>query len=77
MSELETHYSQEDTKICPEQPHDLENSIDSQNNADSPVTSPVREELSSRIDKTSTGRERLIRSHSSARFCFELSGNLN
>ena len=24
-----------------------------------------------------TGRERLIRSHSSARFCFELSGNLN
>ena len=23
------------------------------------------------------GRERLIRSHSSARFCFELSGNLN
>ena len=25
----------------------------------------------------STGRERLIRSHSSARFCFELSGNLN
>ena len=26
---------------------------------------------------THTGRERLIRSHSSARFCFELSGNLN
>ena len=26
---------------------------------------------------TITGRERLIRSHSSARFCFELSGNLN
>ena len=25
----------------------------------------------------STGRERLIRSHSSARFCFELSGNSN
>ena len=25
----------------------------------------------------STGRERLIRSHSSARFCLELSGNLN
>ena len=24
-----------------------------------------------------TGRERLIRSHSSARFCFELSGTLN
>ena len=24
-----------------------------------------------------TGRERLIRSHSSARFCFELSRNLN
>ena len=24
-----------------------------------------------------SGRERLIRSHSSARFCFELSGNLN
>ena len=24
-----------------------------------------------------TGRERLIRSHSSARFCFELSGNSN
>ena len=24
-----------------------------------------------------TGQERLIRSHSSARFCFELSGNLN
>ena len=24
-----------------------------------------------------TGRERLIRSHSSARFCLELSGNLN
>ena len=24
-----------------------------------------------------TGRARLIRSHSSARFCFELSGNLN
>ena len=27
--------------------------------------------------KRSTGRERLIRSHSSARFCFELSGNSN
>ena len=27
--------------------------------------------------KYGTGRERLIRSHSSARFCFELSGNLN
>ena len=27
--------------------------------------------------KTNTGRERLIRSHSSARFCFELSGNSN
>ena len=26
---------------------------------------------------TITGRERLIRSHSSARFCFELSGNSN
>ena len=26
---------------------------------------------------SSTGRERLIRSHSSARFCFELSGNSN
>ena len=26
---------------------------------------------------TCTGRERLIRSHSSARFCFELSGNSN
>ena len=26
---------------------------------------------------TTTGRERLIRSHSSARFCFELSGNSN
>ena len=26
---------------------------------------------------TGTGRERLIRSHSSARFCFELSGNSN
>ena len=24
-----------------------------------------------------TGRERLIRSHSSAKFCFELSGNSN
>ena len=30
-----------------------------------------------RIYKFHTGRERLIRSHSSARFCFELSGNLN
>ena len=29
------------------------------------------------IDKSYTGRERLIRSHSSARFCFELSGNSN
>ena len=28
-------------------------------------------------NRTSTGRERLIRSHSSARFCFELSGNSN
>ena len=27
--------------------------------------------------KSDTGRERLIQSHSSARFCFELSGNLN
>ena len=27
--------------------------------------------------KHNTGRERLIRSHSSARFCFELSGNSN
>ena len=27
--------------------------------------------------KGDTGRERLIRSHSSARFCFELSGNSN
>ena len=27
--------------------------------------------------KANTGRERLIRSHSSARFCFELSGNSN
>ena len=27
--------------------------------------------------KSNTGRARLIRSHSSARFCFELSGNLN
>ena len=27
--------------------------------------------------QSDTGRERLIRSHSSARFCFELSGNLN
>ena len=29
------------------------------------------------IDNHYTGRERLIRSHSSARFCFELSGNSN
>ena len=28
-------------------------------------------------DINTTGRERLIRSHSSARFCFELSGNSN
>ena len=28
-------------------------------------------------NKTTTGQARLIRSHSSARFCFELSGNLN
>ena len=27
--------------------------------------------------KIATGRERLIRSHPSARFCFELSGNSN
>ena len=27
--------------------------------------------------QVNTGRERLIRSHSSARFCFELSGNSN
>ena len=27
--------------------------------------------------RSSTGRARLIRSHSSARFCFELSGNSN
>ena len=32
-------------------------------------------QLKSIVD--STGRERLIRSHSSARFCFELSGNSN
>ena len=57
MSELETHYSQEDNKICPEQPHDLENSIDSQSNADSPVASPVRKELSSRIHETSSDTE--------------------
>ena len=31
----------------------------------------------SEVDLYSTGRERLIRSHSSARFCFELSGNSN
>ena len=29
------------------------------------------------IPYVGTGRERLIRSHSSARFCFELSGNSN
>ena len=29
------------------------------------------------VGKLNTGRERLIRSHSSARFCFELSGNSN
>ena len=29
------------------------------------------------FSKGNTGRERLIRSHSSARFCFELSGNSN
>ena len=30
-----------------------------------------------KVVKVSTGRERLIRSHSLARFCFELSGNSN
>ena len=30
-----------------------------------------------KCDENGTGRERLIRSHSSARFCFELSGNSN
>ena len=30
-----------------------------------------------KTDINSTGQERLIRSHSSARFCFELSGNSN
>ena len=30
-----------------------------------------------KVAKVSTGRERLIRSHSLARFCFELSGNSN
>ena len=29
------------------------------------------------MTKVTTGRARLIRSHSSARFCFELSGNSN
>ena len=33
--------------------------------------------LASGSVQTSTGRARLIRSHSSARFSFELSGNLN
>ena len=33
--------------------------------------------LSMRVTNRLTGRERLIRSHSSARFCFELSGNSN
>ena len=33
--------------------------------------------LKKTLDKVNTGRERLIRSHSSARFCFELSGNSN
>ena len=33
--------------------------------------------LENLFDLITTGRERLIRSHSSARFCFELSGNSN
>ena len=33
--------------------------------------------LSSKCQVSVTGQERLIRSHSSARFCFELSGNSN
>ena len=36
-----------------------------------------RESFSCTTYHSSTGRERLIRSHSSARFCFELSGNSN
>ena len=36
----------------------------------------VIKNLEQRTD-TIIGRERLIRSHSSARFCFKLSGNLN
>ena len=33
--------------------------------------------LQQKLPEVATGRERLIRSHSSARFCFELSGNSN
>ena len=58
MSELETHYLQEDKKICPEEPRDLEYSIHYKSNADSPVTSSVRKELSSRIHQTSSDTER-------------------
>ena len=37
----------------------------------------LEKEVSGSIMKICTGQERLIRSHSSARFCFELSGNSN
>ena len=35
------------------------------------------QKLKLKAEESVTGRERLIRSHSSARFCFELSINLN
>ena len=42
------------------------------------ITYPhTRVVITNERNKVSTGRERLIRSHLSARFCFELSGNSN
>ena len=57
MCELETNYSQEHTNVSPEQPGDLENSIDSQSSVDSPVTNLEREELKSNINKTNSDTE--------------------
>ena len=43
-----------------------------------PETETVRVRVKSEVNTSNTtGREWLIRSHSSARFCFELSGNSN
>ena len=57
MCELETKYSQEHTRVSPEQPGDLENSKDNQSSVDSPVTNLEQEELKSNINKTDRATE--------------------